>query len=50
MVTLLNLSYEMFAETGMSKEDIKEATAPLLQSTLKNINENKKMSDALTEP
>ncbi len=48
MVTLLNLSYEMFAETGMSKEDIKEATAPLLQSTLKNINENKKMSDALT--
>lgn len=48
MVILFNLSYEMFAETGMSKEDIKEATAPLLQSTLKNINENKKMSDALT--
>ena len=48
MVTLINLAYEMFAETGMSKEDIKEATAPLLQSTLKNINENKKMSEALT--
>ena len=48
MVTLLNLAYEIFAETGMSKADIKKATAPLLHSTIKNINEHKKMSEALT--
>lgn len=48
MVTLLNLAYEMFAETGMSEEDIKKATSPLLHSTLKNINEHEKMTDALT--
>ncbi|NLZ94740.1 MAG: DUF2520 domain-containing protein [Bacteroidales bacterium] len=50
MVTLLNMSYEMFAESGMSKSEIKEATAPLLKSTLNNINQNELMSDALTGP
>lgn len=48
MVTLLNMAYELFAESGMSKSEIKEATAPLLNSTLKNINQNEHMSDALT--
>lgn len=50
MVTLLNLSYEMFAESGMSKAEIKKATEPLLKSTLKNIAENEEMSNALTGP
>lgn len=50
LVTLLNLSYELFAETGMSKADIKKATAPLLQSTLKNIVDHEEMKDALTGP
>lgn len=50
LVTLLNLAYEMFAESGMTKKEIKEATEPLLRSTLKNIVENEKMSDALTGP
>lgn len=48
LVTLLNLAYEMFAEAGMTKGEIKKATAPLLNSTLKNIAENLEMSDALT--
>ena len=48
MVTLLNMAYEMFAETGMSKSEIKRATAPLLNSTLNNISNNENMSDALT--
>lgn len=48
LVTLLNLSYEMFAHTGMSKTAIKSATAPLLKSTLRNIAENDDMKDALT--
>lgn len=48
MVTLLNLAYDMFAETGMTKAEIKKATEPLLNSTLKNIAENDHMSDALT--
>lgn len=48
LVTLLNLSYEMFAESGMTKSEIKKATAPLLQSTLKNIAENNELTDALT--
>lgn len=48
LVTLLNLSYEMFAESGMSKTEIKNATAPLLLSTLKNIETHENMSDALT--
>lgn len=48
MVTLLNMSYEMFAESGMTKSDIKKATAPLLKSTLKNIADNEEMRDALT--
>lgn len=48
MVTLLNIAYEMFAETGMSKSEIKNATAPLLVSTLNNINQHEHMSDALT--
>lgn len=50
MVTLLNMSYEMFAKSGMTKSEIKKATDPLLRSTLKNIAENKSMSDALTGP
>lgn len=50
MVTLLNMSYEMFAESGMSKSEIKAATAPLLKSTLSNIQDNELMSDALTGP
>ena len=50
MVTLLNMSYEMFAESGMSKSEIKAATAPLLKSTLSNIQNNEFMSDALTGP
>ena len=50
LVTLLNMSYEMFAEAGMSKSDIKKATAPLLKSTLKNIDEHDAMKDALTGP
>lgn len=50
MVTLLNMSYEMFAESGMSKREIKAATAPLLKSTLNNIHQNELMSDALTGP
>lgn len=48
MVTLLNCSYEMFAEAGMDKDTIKKATAPLLNSTLKNIRENSEMRNALT--
>ncbi|NLC49889.1 MAG: DUF2520 domain-containing protein [Bacteroidales bacterium] len=48
LVTLLNLAYEMFAKSGMTKSEIKKATAPLLNSTLKNIAENEHMSDALT--
>lgn len=48
LVTLLNLSYEMFAQSGLTKAEIKKAAEPLLQSTLKNIAENKNMSDALT--
>lgn len=48
MVTLLNMSYEMFATSGLTKSEIKRATAPLLESTLRNIAENEKMSDALT--
>ena len=48
MVTLLNLAYEMFEKSGMSKADIKKATAPLLQSTLANIADNDEMIDALT--
>ncbi|NLA63403.1 MAG: DUF2520 domain-containing protein [Bacteroidales bacterium] len=48
MVTLLNMAYELFAESGMSKSEIKEATAPLLASTLNNISNNENMSDALT--
>ncbi|MFA6863015.1 MAG: Rossmann-like and DUF2520 domain-containing protein [Dysgonamonadaceae bacterium] len=48
LVTLLNLAYEMFAESGMTKNEIKEATAPLLQSTLANIAKNDEMKNALT--
>lgn len=48
LVTLLNLAYEMFEKSGMTKAEIKKATEPLLQSTLKNITENEKMNDALT--
>lgn len=48
MVTLLNMAYEIFAESGMSKSEIKKATAPLLASTLNNISKNEHMSDALT--
>lgn len=48
MVTLLNMAYELFAETGMSKSEIKRATTPLLNSTLTNIQKNEAMSDALT--
>ena len=48
MVTLLNMAYEMFEESGMTKSEIKKATSPLLRSTLKNIAENDQMSDALT--
>ena len=48
MVTLLNMAYEMFEASGMTKSEIKKATAPLLRSTLKNIAENDAMSDALT--
>lgn len=48
MVTLLNMAYELFAESGMSKSEIKRATAPLLASTLNNISNNENMSDALT--
>lgn len=48
LVTLLNLSYEIFAESGMTKTEIKKATEPLLKSTLKNIIENDQMSNALT--
>lgn len=48
MVTLLNMAYEMFAESGMSKSEIKRATTPLLNSTLSNISKNELMSDALT--
>lgn len=48
LVALLNMAYEMFAEAGMTKGEIKKATAPLLRSTLKNIEENERMSDALT--
>ena len=48
MVTLLNMAYEIFAESGMSKSEIKRATAPLLASTLNNISNNEHISDALT--
>ncbi len=48
LVTLLNLSYEIFAKSGMTRTEIKRATEPLLRSTLKNIAENDVMSDALT--
>lgn len=48
MVTLLNMAYEMFAESGMTRTEIKKATAPLLKSTLNNIAKNEQMSDALT--
>ena len=48
MVTLLNMAYELFAESGMSKSEMKRATAPLLASTLNNISNNENMSDALT--
>ena len=50
LVTLVNMSYEMFEAAGMSRSDIKKATAPLLQSTLKNIAEHDTMKDALTGP
>lgn len=48
MVTLLNLSYEMFAESGIKKSEIKQATLPLLNSTLANIEKHSVMSQALT--
>lgn len=48
LVTLLNVAYEMFAMAGMTRGEIKKATAPLLNSTLKNIEENEHMSNALT--
>ena len=48
MVTLLNMAYEIFAESGMTQSEIKKATMPLLNSTLKNITHNEFMSDALT--
>ena len=44
------MSYEMFAKSGMTKSEIKKATEPLLKSTLKNIAESEKMSEALTGP
>ena len=50
LVTLLNMSYEMFEKSGMDKSVIKEATAPLLNSTLKNIVESDEMKNALTGP
>lgn len=48
LVTLMNLAYDMFSESGMTKIEIKKATTPLLNSTLKNIAENEHMSNALT--
>lgn len=48
LVTLLNVAYEMFEESGMSKSEIKKATFPLLKSTLNNIEAHELMSDALT--
>ena len=50
LVTLLNVAYEMFEEAGMSKSEIKKATAPLLRSTLMNVEAYKNMGDALTGP
>ena len=50
LVTLLNVAYEMFEEAGMSKSEIKKATAPLLRSTLMNVEAHKNMGDALTGP
>lgn len=50
LVTLLNVAYEMFEESGMSKSEIKKATAPLLHSTLMNVKTHENMSEALTGP
>ena len=50
MVTLLNVAYEMFEEAGMNKSEIKKATAPLLRSTIMNVETHENMSDALTGP
>ena len=49
MVTLMDASQQIFAHTGLSKEDATSATMPLLQSVVKNM-QGKQNKDALTGP
>lgn len=49
MVTLLDASYRIFEQSGMTKEDIQAATTPLLESVLENL-KGKSCADALTGP
>ena len=49
MVTLLDASYRIFEQSGMRKDDIQEATIPLLESVMENL-KGKSCADALTGP
>ena len=49
MVTLMDASQQMLAQTGLSKEDAASATMPLLESVVKNM-QGKNSKDALTGP
>ncbi len=49
LVTLLNASYEIFEKTGIPKNDVQKATAPLLESVIDNL-KNKNCKEALTGP
>lgn len=49
LVTLLNASYEIFEKTGIPKNDVQKATAPLLESVIDNL-KNKSCKEALTGP
>lgn len=49
MVTLIDASQQIFAQTGLTKEDATSATLPLLESVLQNMI-GKNAKDALTGP
>lgn len=49
LVTLLDASYQIFEKSGLTKEDIGQATTPLLESVIENI-QGKPGSEALTGP
>lgn len=49
LVTLLGTSYAIFEKSGMPRDNIHEATRPLLESVILNLKE-KDLKDALTGP